>query len=104
MFSSRPLAAIDTRRDDPPKEMNGRGTPVMGSSPMTMPMLRNAWAMNQPVMPMATSMLKRSAACRAVRKPYTPRARNRATTRTAPISPSSSPMMAKMKSVWASGR
>ena len=41
-FSRMPAAAIVTSSDEPPKDMNGSGTPVTGSRPITAPMLMNA--------------------------------------------------------------
>ena len=55
-------------------------------------------------MPAATSMPNRSGARSAARTPRHAKATKQAMTSSAPIRPSSSPMMAKMKSVWALGR
>jgi hypothetical protein len=93
-----------TTSEVPPKETKGRVSPVMGRRPTTPPMLTRACDTTQAVMPAATSVPKRSGACRAARTPSTAKATNRATTTRAPMSPVSSPMMAKMKSVWALGR
>jgi hypothetical protein len=71
---------------------------------MTAPMFTNACTQNQAVTPVASSSPKRSGACRAIRMPTIPRTTNSATTATAPIRPSSSPITAKMKSEWAYGR
>ena len=90
--------------DEPPNETNGNGRPVTGSSPITAPILMNAWLTIQQVMPMARKRPKRSGARAAVRIPRKASAPKRPTTRRLPIRPSSSPMMAKMKSVWALGR
>src|SRR5439155_26225025 len=37
--NSTPTAPSDTTSDDPPNEMNGRGTPVMGRTPVAPPRL-----------------------------------------------------------------
>src|SRR5581483_7527682 len=103
-LSITPIAAMVMTSDEPPNDTNGRGTPVIGSMPMTAPMLMIACTTTQAVTPDATSMPNRSGARVAVRTPNTARAANRATMRMAPSRPSSSPMMAKMKSVWALGR
>ena len=50
------MAAMVTTSDDPPNDTNGSGTPVMGSTPTTAPMLTNAWTRIQAVMPVASSM------------------------------------------------
>ena len=85
--------------DEPPDEMNGSGLPTTGNQPMTMAMLRNAWNTIMMVQPPATMVPKLSGAVRAMRMPAHSTSRNSAITASAPTSPSSSPMMAKMKSV-----
>src|SRR5690606_7466459 len=67
-------------------------------------MLMSAWKEIQAVIPVASILPKRSGAREATAHPATARAMNRPITVMAPISPVSSPMMAKMKSVWALGR
>ena len=97
-------AAMVTTSEEPPKETNGSGTPVTGSMPMTAPMLMTACPTIHAVMPAASSSRSgRGPAARSGRRARrgarTGRRRARVPTR-----PSSSPMMAKMKSVWALGR
>ena len=77
--------------DDPPKEMNGRGMPVTGSTPMTAPTLITAWLVIQVVMPTARRLPNRSGARVAARRPNQARAKNRPRSTTAPTRPSSSP-------------
>ena len=60
-------------------------------------------AISQPVTAAEASRTKPSAAPSAIRSPAYPITTNRASTASAPTRPSSSPMMAKMKSVCASG-
>ena len=58
--------------DEPPDDTNGSGTPVMGSTPTTAPMLTNAWTRIHAVTPVATSIPKRSGARNATRTPSRP--------------------------------
>ena len=99
--SSSPAPAMPNTSDDPPALTNGSGTPVMGRMPITAPMLTNACMQNQAVTPIASSRPNRSGACRAMRTPMMPSSTNSPTTTIDPTRPSSSPMMAKMKSEWA---
>ena len=62
MFIRMPMAARVITSDEPPKEMNGRGMPVTGSTPITAPMLMIAWLVIQVVTPTATRQPKRSGA------------------------------------------
>ncbi len=89
---------------EPPNDTNGSGMPVTGSSPTTAPMLITACAITHTVTPAASSEPNRSGAGIAMRTPSTANTANRPSTRKHPIRPSSSPMMAKMKSVCALGR
>src|SRR6185312_13576662 len=59
---SMPSATIVTISDDRPDDTSGSGTPVMGSSPSTAPMLTSAWATIQAVAPAAASRTKVSRA------------------------------------------
>ncbi len=77
---------------------------MTGSRPTTAPMLMTACPTTHTVAPAAISAPNRSGARSAARVPSTPKATNSPITRKQPISPSSSPMMAKMKSVCALGR
>src|SRR5712692_3235276 len=51
--SSTPTAPNETTSDEPPKEMNGSGTPVMGSTPVAPPRLMSVWIANHPTIPAA---------------------------------------------------
>ena len=51
MFIRMPTAARVITSDEPPKEMNGRGIPVTGSTPITAPMLMTAWLVIHVVTP-----------------------------------------------------
>ncbi len=93
-----------TSSDVPPKDRNGRVSPVTGSMPVTPPMLMMACTAIQAVMPPASSWLKRSAARSDVLTPRYRMARNSPITPITPMRPSSSASTAKMKSVWDSGR
>ena len=89
--------------EDPPKETSGSVTPVTGSSPTTEEMLMLACRTSQAVMEAASRRPKMSAAPMAIRTPRNARPARAASRVRAPSSPSSSPTMAKMKSVWALG-
>ena len=56
--------------DEPPRLMNGSGTPVTGTSATTTPMLTNAWPHSQAVMPVASSAPNVSGAASAIRMPW----------------------------------
>ena len=80
--------------DDPPKLTNGSGMPLVGSSPRTTLMLKNAWTAIIAVRPSARNAPKRSGARIAVRRPRQAITQKHASTRVAPTSPSSSPITA----------
>ena len=97
-----PTAARLIVSDEPPALMNGRVIPVIGTSATTTPMLMNAWRHSQAVIPAASSAPNVSGAPSAIRIPVR-QTTNSPTTMAAPTSPSSSPMIAKMKSLLAFG-
>ena len=99
-----PVAARESASDDPPKLMKVRGTPVEGIVSVTPPMLISAWPTIQIVAPPARRTPRRSGAFRAALIPRQAKPRKSSSTRRVPTSPNSSPMIAKIKSVWASGR
>ncbi len=88
---------------EPPAEMSGSGTPSTGSTPSTTAMFTNAWPMIQIMMPPVAMRVKLSRAERMTRTNAMASTMNSASTTMAPMSPSSSPMIAKMKSLDASG-
>ena len=104
MERSTPTAAKLMTSDEPPALMNGRVMPVTGRSATTTAMLMNAWRQSQAVIPAARRAPKVSGARSAVRIPAPARTRKRSTTAAVPMSPNSSPMIAKMKSFQAFGR
>ncbi len=53
---------------EPPLETRGSGTPMMGSMPITEPMLSNAWLRNQTMIPAAARRVKPSSAWVTTRK------------------------------------
>lgn len=55
--------------EDSPAEINGSGTPVMGSRPTTAPILTSAWVTIQAVAPAAASRMNGSVTRRAIRSP-----------------------------------
>ena len=76
----------------------------MGSSPTTAPMLMSACPTSHAVSAAATSRANGSAERCATRMPPYARTPNSTTTSSVPTRPSSSPMIARMKSVCALGR
>lgn len=56
--------------EEPPALMKGRVMPVIGKRATTTPMLMNAWADNQMVIPAASSDPNVSGAARATRMPW----------------------------------
>ena len=104
MLTRIPAASRVITSEDPPKEMNGSGIPVTGSTPITAPTLMIVSDVIQATMASASRPPNRSGARVAARSPNQASAPSRASTATAPTSPSSSPMTEKMKSVWALGR
>ena len=103
MDSRIPIAAKLMISDEPPALRNGSVMPVIGTSVTTTAMLMNAWMHSQPVMPAARSAPNVSGAASATRAPEYARAANSAMTTTAPMSPNSWPISAKMKSLKALG-
>ena len=85
--------------DDPPALTNGSVMPVTGTSATTTPMLMNAWMHTQAARPAASRPPNVSGAARAIRMPWYAMTTKSVMTITAPMSPNSSPMMAKMKSL-----
>lgn len=78
--------------------------PVTGARPTTAARFVAACAPMSTVMPQASREPNRSGQLMAMRMPAQQNAAKATTTPTVPISPSSSPMVAKIMSVWASGR
>ena len=101
----KPGGAMVTSSDEPPKETNGSGTPVIGSRPITSADVDER--LHQEPGRDAHAGQHAEAVGRAERGADAERRRGRRTaptTSSAPTRPSSSPMMAKMKSVWANGQ
>ncbi len=78
--------------------------PLVGISPSTTLMLTNACTAIIVVRPSATNEPNVSSARSAIRRPRHAIRQKQIRTPVAPMSPSSSPMTAKMKSVCGSGR
>ena len=99
IFTSIPAAAIVMTKEDPPKEMNGKGIPVTGRTSRTAPMLIIASAPIQVIKPTARYAEKRSGASRAARSPLLIKKPKMHSTAIIPTRPSSSPITDAMKSV-----
>ena len=103
-LTSTPIPASVTTRAVPPNESSGSGTPVIGRSPVTAPRLMIVCRPIHDVMPAASILPNVSGACIAIRMPAYSSTPKAIITRNAPTSPSSSPTIAKMKSLCAFGR
>ena len=77
--------------------------PVSGRMRTTPPMMKKAWNPMIMVRPTAVSLANSERAAWAIRSPAPTSRRKATTTMVDPSSPISSPMMAKMKSVWGIG-
>ena len=103
MLQSTPQATRVISSEVPPLLMKGSGIPVVGRTLVTAAMLMKAWMQIQPTIPPASRAPKASGARIEARTPRQPSRKKAVMTARQPMSPSSSPMIAKMKSVWASG-
>ena len=99
-----PTDASSTTRLEPPYETNGSGIPVSGATPSTAAKLTAACAQTSDVIPAASSFANGSRARSATFSPTKANTAKAAITSVVPISPSSSPMIATIMSVCASGR
>src|SRR5690606_2069148 len=92
---------------EPPKLIRGRVRPLVGSTPRFTPMLMKAWPPIHTATPCATRPEKTRSSAMAWRpmlnRRTTSQKKARMTAPT-PMKPSSSPITASRKSVWASGR
>ena len=104
MLRRMPTETSATTRLEPPYDTKGSGIPVSGASPITAARLIAAWPHTSTVRPAASRLPKGSLQLSAIRRPKYANAPYAAMTAAAPMSPSSSPMIAKIMSVCASGR
>ena len=86
-------------RDEPPKERNGSGMPLVGRSPIAIAILKKACRTIVNVMPQASKVPKRFGARRAMRHAAHEDRREQGQHASAPSRPSSSQITGKMKSV-----
>ena len=98
-----PSVTIEVTSADPPDETSGSGTPITGSMPMTAPTLTSIWPISQAIAPAVAIRTNRSSLRVTSRRHAYPITRNKPRTTRVPGRPSSSPTMAKMKSLCASG-
>lgn len=98
------MLARNTTRLVPPADTKGSGTPVTGSAPNTCPRFTVAWMQMSAVTPVASNRRWMSFAFKAMRKPAIAMTTNAAISTNRPMRPSSSPMIAPIMSVCASGR
>lgn len=98
-----PTAIKFTTRDEPPNDMKGSGTPVKGIRDDIAAKLTADWTANQTTMPPAISFPKLSGAFSAILNPRQAKNPNNIMTTVQPKNPNSSPTIAKIESVVASG-
>ena len=87
--------------DEPPSDMKGVVRPVSGMTLVTPPMTTNTWSPTEKARPNASSLPKPSRTPSAVRNPRSTNTAYRASIAATPNRPSSSPKLAKMKSLLA---
>jgi hypothetical protein len=104
MLRSTPTDASSTTRLEPPYETKGSGMPVSGATPITAARLISAWPHTRVVSPAASRLPNGSLQRSAIRIPVYAKTANAPMTTVVPSSPSSSPTIAKIMSVCASGR
>ena len=91
-------------RADPPAETSGNGTPMTGARPITTAMFISACPITQHMMA-PVAILTNGSGCRRMMRAIASAINAKSTsTSNVPTSPSSSPMIAKMKSFCRSGR
>lgn len=103
MAKTTPMAASEMTNDEPPNETNVSGTAVTGTTPATMAMFKTAWNTSHIRLTEHAQKAKTVVVRRAMRWTETVNRPKSAKMNKEPINPSSSPMIAKMKSVCASG-
>ena len=69
MLIKMPIAVSVNTSDEPPNDTSGKGTPVIGSKPVTAPMLMTAWPTIHAVIAPAAIRPNLSGARRATRTP-----------------------------------
>ncbi len=99
----QPTASRFAIIDDPPAEMNGSGTPNTGANPSTTAMFANAWPTSQASVAPVAALVNGSVVCPTIRRNAIVSATNSTMSRPRPSRPVSSPMIAAMKSLSASG-
>ena len=94
---------VNPHKDEPPQLKNGRGIPITGVSPSTIPTLMNTW--NRKILSTEyPQTLPKRYGCRSARWiRRSINARKRTSTPAEPRKPSSSPTVQKIKSVSCSG-
>ena len=98
------MALIKTTSDVLPAEMKGSGTPVGGNVLETTPTLTITWLAMIVTMPLASKQPNLSFACFAILTPLMISTKNISIVKTAPKSPSSSHIIAKIKSLSENGK
>jgi len=89
-----PMAAKFMMREERPKLMRGKGTPLAGPNPRTMEMLRKAWTQITSVKPAAVSCPARVGARAEIASPRHKKAKKSKRIVKVPRRPNSSPRMA----------
>src|SRR5207253_9533478 len=97
IFGSTPTQANVTNNDDPPYDTSGSGIPLVGIIPSTTLILMNACNTTMLVIPTARYLPNTSSIRHEALMPRHRKIANSATTNSAPTSPNSSAVTAKMK-------
>ena len=98
MFRTTPICASCISVALPPAEKKGSEIPVVGIELVTTAILSSAWIPNWNTTPITTIELNLSGARMAIESPLATKRTNSKMMASAPISPNSSQMMAKIKS------
>ena len=107
MRNTKAKKAQQTIRLLPPELINGSVSPLVGSNPDATPILMKLWAASMMPMPKLAKQTKERSRARARKltaNTFQTKPKKAAIKTMAPIKPNSSAMMAKIKSVCASGK
>ena len=103
-FISNPMPIIAVHSDDPPYDTSISGMPVIGSTPIAMPMFTTVWNRIIATTPAAISVANGSRAAYMITRPRASTTANSNSTSAPPRKPDSSARIEKMKSVLCCGR
>ena len=104
MFKMIPIATKLVRRLEPPYDKKGKVTPVTGIKPITTDKFIITCTINWKVKPKAKYLGNFSVCLKLIFKQNIKRMENKPSTINTPITPNSSEIIEKIKSVWGSGK